>query len=608
MVSVLRQEKAFVTGADGFLGSHLVHTLLDKSFNVRAYIQKDSTSSTLEGLPIEIVKGDLLDEGQALQNAIRGCDYVFHCAAITDRWANANLTWKVNYNGTKKVLDACLMENVKRLIYVGSASSFGFGSLDEPGDETTPLSPTYLGVPYMESKKRALNFVQKYVDKYGLDAVIIAPTFMIGPLDWMSSSGKLIRQFIKRKTSFLPPGGMNFTYVLDVVDTMIAALDRGIKGECYIAGGHNLTYKDFFSKVARIAGITPPRRVLPDTLFLVIGAFGSIWGILTRKKIAFNYWTAKHSLYGKYYSSKKAVEKLGMRQTDTETAIRKSINSLKASGYFKSSKRNIFNDRVALVSGSSRGVGFAVARELVLRGAKVVIVARGEKRLENSKAKLAELGAEVVAVKGDVGDWDDVNRMVDTAVGTFGRLDFLINNAGIPMRGSFRNLSREVIDQTIQTNLIGSVYLTRAAIGHIAKSRGHVIFVSSIAGFFGLPNASTYCVSKAALTVFSESLRQELISQGVHFGVAYLGFTEHDPEKRILKADGTLVPPDRPAHRTQAQVAKSILRMIERRKRRIIMTPLGYLGWLTYRISPRLVERVILRAQANQSRIFKKFS
>ena len=600
--------KVLVTGADGQLGSHLVRKLLEKSFEVLAFIQKGSTSPTLEGLPIKAVEGDLLDEESTLKSAIRGCDYVFHCAAIIDRWADSDITWRVNYDGTKKVLDACLNEGVKRLICVGSDSSFGFGTLDEPGDETTPFSRTYKGVPYMESKLCAMTLVQDYVRKRDLDAVIIVPTFMVGPLDWRLGSNELIRQFISKAIIFAPSGGQNFTYPPDVADAMIAAIKRGIKGECYIAGGHNLTYMDFFSKVAKIAGITPPRTIMPGAVLLVIGAFCSMYGKLTRKKIAFNYWTSRHSLYRKYYSSKKAVEKLGMPQTDIETAIRESIVSLKAYGYIKDIKRNALYGKVALVTGANRGIGFATARELVRRGAKVVITARGKERLMDSEAKLAEMGGEVVAISGDVGDWDDAKRMVDTAIGTFGRLDILINNAGIPMRGYFCDLTCKVIDHTIRTNFMGAVYLTREAIDHIVQSHGHVVFVSSIAGLFGLLGASTYCASKAALTAFCESLRLELIPRGVHLGVVYPGFTEHDPEKRILAANGTLIPPDRPAHHTQAKVARSIVRMIEKRKRRLIMTPLGILGWSAYRISPWLVERMILWALSKQWKIFKKLS
>ncbi len=267
-----------------------------------------------------------------------------------------------------------------------------------------------------------------------------------------------------------------------------------------------------------------------------------------------------------------------------------------------------FENKVALISGASRGVGYATARALGARGARVVITARGGRRLEESRKKLEEQGIEAVSVTGNVGDWMDAERMVKTALDRFGRLDILVNNAGVSMRGKFQELSQEVCGQTITTNLLGSIYLTRAAMDPILEARGHVVFISSIAGLFGLPGASTYCASKGALTGLCESLRLELLPQGVHVGVVYLGFTEHDPEKRILSADGTPVPPDRPAHHTQDFAASLIVKMIEKRKRRLIMTPVGTLGWLIYRLSPGLVEKVILWAQASGWGVFKNFS
>lgn len=267
-----------------------------------------------------------------------------------------------------------------------------------------------------------------------------------------------------------------------------------------------------------------------------------------------------------------------------------------------------YKDKVALITGGSRGVGYATALELAKQGAKVVITARGEKRLEDSRSKLERMGYEVAAVAGDVGDWDDAKRMVDAAIERFGRLDILVNNAGVSMRGQFAELAPQVCLETIQTNLMGCVYLTRAAIEHIIRSKGHVVFISSIAGLFGLPGASTYCASKGALTGLCESLRLELIPKGVHLGVVHLGFTEHDPEKRILAADGSPVLPDRPAHHTQAYAASKIVAMMRKRKRRLIMTGSGVFGWLMYRLWPGFVERMILWAQASKWSVFKRFS
>ncbi len=269
---------------------------------------------------------------------------------------------------------------------------------------------------------------------------------------------------------------------------------------------------------------------------------------------------------------------------------------------------DVFKRKVALVTGASRGVGFATAQALAHRGASVVITARGEKRLLQAHRELAGMGAQVASVTGDVGNWEDVRKMVRTAIDNFGRLDMLINNAGVSMRGELADLAPEVCAQVVNTNLLGSIYPTRAAIEHLVEARGHVVFISSIAGLFGMPGASIYSATKAALTTLAESLRLELGAKGLHAGVVYLGFTEHDEEKRILAADGSLLPPDRPAHHTQAQAAELILKLIEKRKHRLIMTPVGTLGWLAHRLSPDLVEEVIQQAKKGDWGIYRRFS
>lgn len=265
-----------------------------------------------------------------------------------------------------------------------------------------------------------------------------------------------------------------------------------------------------------------------------------------------------------------------------------------------------FDGKTALVSGASRGVGFATAAELANRRANLVITARGGERLESSRAKLAAAGARVVAVSGDVGNWEDARRMVQAAVDTYGGLDILVNNAGLSMRGAFRDLAPATCASVIGTNLVGSVYLTRAAVEHLACAGGSIVFVSSIAGIIGLPGASVYCASKRALAGLAESLRLELADDHVHVGVVNLGFTEHDPDKRIIAADGSLVAPDRPAHHTQSEAAKKIVDVIARRKNTVTLTPIGKAGQAVYRLSPRIVESAILAARS--SRLFKAFS
>ncbi len=599
--------KYFVTGGDGLLGSNLVRDLLDHGHTVRVLIFPGSKSAALDGLAVESVEGDLLDDAFSLKDALKGCDGVFHCAAITDLWADPDIVWKVNLEGTRRILDACLDAAVKRLVFVGSASSFEPGSVEKPGDETRPFPEAYRGVAYMESKHQAADLVREYVRERNLDAVIVAPTFLLGPHDSRPSGGELVLQFIKRPMRFTASGGRSFAYAPDVAKATFSAMENGRTGQTYILGGQNLDYLDFFSRLAKATGLEAPTRVLPGPAILLAGALASAFGTLTGSKPKLNKTVARFALLGAYYSSDKAIEELRMPQTAIETSIEESIRALNQYGHLNAGD-GYFRGKVALITGGSRGVGFAIARALALKGAKVVLTARGDARLQKAKETIESLGGDVAVLAGDVGKPADAEAIVQTALERFGRIDILVNNAGVSMRGRFEELTPEVCEQVVSTNLLGCMHMTHAALERLIASKGQIVFVSSIAGLFGVPGASIYCATKKALAGLTESLRLELIPKGLHVGIIYLGFTEHDPEKRIIAADGSLVPPDRPAHHTQANAAALIVKMLEKRKRQLVMTPAGAFGGLVYRLSPRFLERLILWAQASQWGVFKRFS
>ncbi len=325
--------KVLVTGADGLLGSNLIRELLDKDYSVRVLIQPGSLSESLVGLDIETLQGDLLENGKLLEGAMSGCEAVFHCAAITDQWAIEDLTWKVNFGGTRRVLDACLATGISRLVFIGSASSFQYGTKEKPGNENSPYPEAYQGIAYMESKHRAMGLVETYIAKHGLDAVIGIPTFMLGSYDTRPSSGELIRQFITRGLKFTSPGGRNFGHVRDVASALVSIHQKGGKGEKYILGGENLSYMDFFSKVADIAGVDPPKFIVPGPMIRLLGSLGSTYEKVTGKRALMNSTIAKLSLMGTYYSSEKAIKALDMPQTSVEKAIEASLESLKQYGH-----------------------------------------------------------------------------------------------------------------------------------------------------------------------------------------------------------------------------------------------------------------------------------
>lgn len=326
-------DTALVLGGDGLLGSHLVRQLIEGGWQVRVLVHPRSDSPTLDGLDIDRRSGDLT-AGDDLAQAARGCRAVFHCAAITDLWAPPGLVWEVNLHGTRRVIRACLDGGVERLVFTGSASSFQFGSLDAPGDEAGDFPDAYRGIPYMESKYRAMREVERAVAEDGLDAVTVAPTFLLGDLDFRPSSGELIRQFIQRRMLFTSPGGRNFAYAPDVAAALIGAFHEGVKGRRYIAGGQNLTYKDFFSRVAAVHGEVPaPKFILPGGAIVAVGAAGTLYGRIASKRPPLDLRTARLSLCGTYYSPARAVAELGMPQTPIETGIQRSLDSLRSYGH-----------------------------------------------------------------------------------------------------------------------------------------------------------------------------------------------------------------------------------------------------------------------------------
>ncbi len=256
--------------------------------------------------------------------------------------------------------------------------------------------------------------------------------------------------------------------------------------------------------------------------------------------------------------------------------------------------RKKLDGKVALITGSSRGIGLATAKEMAKRGASVVLNARGEERLEKARAQLVADGCDVAAFPCDVSSSDACREMVDFAVEKFGRLDILLNNAGVSMRSNFEDLDAELCRKVVDVNLLGCIYPTLYAVPHIKKTRGHLLFISSIAGIIGLPTASLYCATKRGLAGFADSIRCELAPDGVHVGVIYVGFTENDPEKKVIGAGGEGISPDRPAHMTQAQVANEICRVVEHRKRNAVLSPIGKLAGFAAWLSPDLVEQIII--------------
>ena len=327
--------KILVTGADGLLGSNLVRELLSRGHVIRAFVQPGRQQKTLEGLPIEKFAGNLLNPDEVIK-AAEGCEAIIHCAASTAVWPiRSEIINKVNIDGTKNIIEAVYKNNIQRLIYVGTANSFGFGSKSQPGVEGNPYKSATYGLDYMDSKYKAMRVVLEEVKTNKLPAVIVNPTFMFGPYDSTPSSGAMIVALYKGKVPGYTKGGRNYLCAKDAAVAIANALTKGSVGECYILGNENLSYREIFTKISNTIGVKPPSLAIPSVFAKLYGRIGSIIGNVTGNAPAISYPLARISADEHYYNPAKARTELGLPQTPVETGIRESFEWLKENGYLK---------------------------------------------------------------------------------------------------------------------------------------------------------------------------------------------------------------------------------------------------------------------------------
>ena len=265
-----------ITGASGLLGGNLAAELVAAGHEVVATRRAGTRVGHLADLPIAWRDADL-GSADALAAAFAGCAAVFHCAALVTikRHVTPEMT-AANVTGTDRVIDACVAAGVARLVHTSSVVAIGLSTDGRPCDETATWNFESEGFTdaYAITKHRAEESV--LAARSRLDAVIVNPTYMLGPRDARPSSGKLILDVARRRVPGWTPGYNNFVDVRDVARGMIAAWQRGRRGERYILGGHDLTYGDLFRAIADAAGTRPPRLRVPHPVARVVGAWGDL--------------------------------------------------------------------------------------------------------------------------------------------------------------------------------------------------------------------------------------------------------------------------------------------------------------------------------------------
>jgi dihydroflavonol-4-reductase len=321
-----------ITGASGLLGGNLAAELAAAGHHVVAIRRAGTKISHLDDIAIEWREADL-GSIDAMAQAFSGADCVFHCAAAVSvkRTVTPEMT-AANVTGTANVIDAAITARVARLVHTSSVVAVGLSTNGHPCDETATWNFDTEGMvdAYALTKHRAEDVVRAAGGR--IDAVIVNPTYMLGPRDARPSSGRMIVDVARRRVPGWTPGYNNFVDVRDVARGMIAAWHNGRRGERYILAGHDMTYGEVIRAIAAAAGTPPPRLRVPRPAAWLFGKWGDLVERIGREPVV-NSIQVRYAYSDRFrFRSDKAARELGYRISPLEPALRDAIAWFRAHG------------------------------------------------------------------------------------------------------------------------------------------------------------------------------------------------------------------------------------------------------------------------------------
>jgi dihydroflavonol-4-reductase len=326
--------KAFVTGATGFLGSHVARVLAEQGADLRLLVRSSSNLRNLEGLKAETAIGDLRDPA-SLQKAMTGCDTVFHVAADYRLWVqDPEEMYRSNVEGTRAILETARKTGVRRMVHTSSVATVGFTANGHPADEDSPVSLADMIGHYKRSKFLSEQIALE-AGRSGMHVVVVNPTTPVGDRDVKPTpTGRILVDFLKRKFPAYVETGLNLVDVEECARGHIAALEKGKTGERYILGGEDLTLKQILDKLADITGLRSPVVKLPYVFAFAAGVVDeAITGRMLHREPRATIDTVRMGRKKMFASSGKAERELGWPLVPVEGALRRAVQWFQANGY-----------------------------------------------------------------------------------------------------------------------------------------------------------------------------------------------------------------------------------------------------------------------------------
>jgi len=329
-----------VTGATGFVGSHVARQLVSAGHQVRILVRKSSSLKALEGAQVEAVEGDLRDMA-SLERAVKGVKRVFHVAADYRLWTrNPEEIYESNVEGTRKLFEAAARAGVERVVYTSTVATIAVpqphaadGAL--PNEKTDASLDQMIG-HYKRSKYLAEAEAIKAAGA-GVPIVIVNPTAPVGPGDWKPTpTGRIIVDFLDGKMPAYVDTGLNVVAVEDVAAGHLLAAEKGRIGERYILGARNMTLKGILDALSAITGHPAPRLRLPHAFALAAGYVDEFYSRLAGREPQIPVEGVKMSRHRMFVASDKAEKELGYKPTPVEAALERSVRWYEEHGYIRS--------------------------------------------------------------------------------------------------------------------------------------------------------------------------------------------------------------------------------------------------------------------------------
>ena len=328
--------KALVTGAAGFIGSHVVRYLLEDGVEVRAMVMEGEDRMNLDDLPVEIVIGDIT-KPDTVRDAMEGCQELYHLAAIYAIWLpDPQLMYRVNVHGSRIVLAEAKRQGLEKVVYTASIAAVGHAADGRPVNETNAWNFWETGDAYVRSKYYGEQVAREFAAD-GLPVVIVNPAFPFGARDvGPTPTGGFILSSLNNELPAYFEGGLNIVDVEDVALGHVLAARKGQIGERYILGHKNVLFSEFFKQIGDTLGCrVPTRRISRTAALRVATALTFVSDHYTHKRPLMSPSAVRVASTKMWYDCSKAIKELGLPQSSIEDAIVRAAEWFRANGYVK---------------------------------------------------------------------------------------------------------------------------------------------------------------------------------------------------------------------------------------------------------------------------------